>query len=343
VNRTVHSAAGRFLLDRRELPVPSRLLSRRRVVPTATAALLLLAGSGTALAVRRAQNPMRNSAPSPATVRACLAPRYSVRSCDMHALADVDLARRSEGVAPISLPGDFFSLSTAERLLALADLERVDRGLAPVLGLTARLDAAAAQAARAQADPTGPNGYSWGSNWAGGTRSTVFDDFSWMYDDGFGSQNLACRVPNAGGCWGHRDNILAPFQAPVAMGASASGTSLTELLVADYQPAATGSDPLLGPTWAQIAKTLPVGVSQRAIRLGGARTARTSIWASGEPMSVTATISPGRGAAAWSVTPTRCQLAPGSACTLTLAAPRRHGQATLVLSGPNGRQSVPLS
>ncbi len=305
----------------------------------------LLAGSGTAAqAARGTVNPVHNSTPSPATVRACLAPRASIHGCDVQALLDIDAARRGEGIAPISLPGDFFTLSIPERLLAIADLERVDRGLVPVLGLTARLDAAAAQAARAEADPIGPEGYSWGSNWAGGTRSTVFDDFSWMYDDGFGSQNLACRGPNDGGCWGHRDNILAAFETPVAMGAGAYRTSLTELLVAGYRPAGGGSeaDPLLAPTWAQIAQTLPIGVATRSLRLARrARTAHLRIWASGEAMSVTATIA--AGASAWSVSPGRCALAAGSACTLTVAAPRHHGRATLVLSGPNGRQTVPLS
>ena len=29
-----------------------------------------------------------------------------------------------------------------------------------------------------------------------------------MYDDGYGSGNLACEHPSDGGCWGHRQNIL---------------------------------------------------------------------------------------------------------------------------------------
>lgn len=335
-------------------------MNRTARLASLTATLTLLAGSGAAIAMP-AENPAHNSTPSPATVRACLAPRASTRSCDAHALLDVDSARRGEGVGPMSLPGDYQSLSLPERLLALVDLERVDRGLSPVVGLTRQLDAAARQAAVAEADPTGPEGFSWGSNWAGGTRSTVFDDFSWMYDDGFGSQNLACRSPSDSGCWGHRDNILAAFEAPVAMGAAAVGVSLTELLVARYQPVTTGADTLLMPTWAQIARTLPIGVSPRSVHLtNGARTARLRIWASGEAMNVTAAIAGAtsargtiaraigaggatRGAASWSVVPTHCQLAAGFACTLTVTAPARHRRATLVLAGPNGRQTVKLT
>lgn len=314
-----------------------------------TATLTLLAGSGTAIATP-AENPAHNSTPSPATVRACLTPRASTRSCDARALLDIDAARRIEGIAPMSLPDDFQSLSLPERLLALVDLERVDRGLPPVVGLTLQLDAAAQEAADTEADPTGPEGFSWGSNWAGGTRSTVFDDFSWMYDDGFGSQNLACHSPSDSGCWGHRDNILAAFDTPVAMGAGVERASLTELLVARYQPVVTGTDELLAPTWAQIARTLPIRSSQRSIHLArGARKARLRIWASGEAMSVTATIAGATGVggtahgASWSVAPTHCQLAAGSACTLTVTAPAHHRRATLVLAGPNGRRTIRLS
>ncbi len=246
----------------------------------------------------------------------------------------------------MSLPGDFASLSVPEQLLALADIERVDRGLPPAAGLTRRLDLAAQAAAAAASDPIGPSGYSWGSNWAGGIRSTVLDDFSWMYDDGFGSQNIACGNPSASGCWGHRNNILASFEAPIGMGAGAHGSSLTELLVAAYRPLADGTESLLSPSWAQIAQTLPIGVAARTVHLGhGARTARLRIWASGEAMSVSASIAvgSGHGASPWSVAPAHCQLAAGTTCTLTITATVRHPRATLSLSGPNGRQTVQLS
>jgi hypothetical protein len=323
-------------------------LGTRLLAPALIAAAVALAAPPLAepatAAAAPAGNPPQNSAPSAATVRACLTPHTPIANCDTHALADVDAARRGEGVAPMTLPGDFAALPVPQRLLALVDLERVDRGLPPALGLTGRLNAAARRAAAAETDPIGPSGYSWGSNWAGGTRSTVFDDFSWMYDDGFGSQNLACQSPTDSGCWGHRDNVLASFEASVAMGASVHAASLTELLVGAYQPAANGADPLLSPTWAQIAQTLPVGVSVRAVHLSrGARVTRLRIWASGEAMSVTAAIAAGHDVSAWSVAPAHCQLTAGSGCTLSLRTGARHRRATLVLSGPNGRQSIPLS
>ncbi len=158
----------------------------------------------------------------------------------------------------MSLPKDYGALSASNRLLATADLERLDRGLPPALGLTRALNTAAHQGALLEGDPIGPDGYSWASNWAGGARSPLFDDFVWMYDDGAGSGNLDCVHPGDSGCWGHRDNILAPFQAPLVMGAAIHGASVTELFVGGYRPAQPGgSDPLLAPAWAQIARTHP--------------------------------------------------------------------------------------
>jgi hypothetical protein len=212
----------------------------------------------TATQSRASGNPAENRAPSRATLLACLISKGGKRACEAHALADIARARRNEGVPPMALPKDYRSLSVPERLLAIADLERVDRGLPPVLGLTRGLDAAAREGALRGADPLGPEGYSWASNWAGGARSPLFDDFVWMYDDGAGSGNLDCQHPGDAGCWGHRDDILAALEAPRAMGAAIHGASLTELFVGGYRPAEPGNgDPLLAPDWAQIAHTRP--------------------------------------------------------------------------------------
>ena len=51
--------------------------------------------------------------------------------------ASIDAARRREGVGPMVLPSNVQRLTTAEQLFIVIDLERVDRGLAPYLGLTA--------------------------------------------------------------------------------------------------------------------------------------------------------------------------------------------------------------
>lgn len=289
-------------------------------------------------------DPARNHTPSRATELACLTPGSSQRTCDGRVLGDIAVARRSEGLAPMSLPGDFAALAAPLQLLALVDLERVDHGLPPAIGLTRRLDARAQEGAKVEQDPFGPDGYSWGSNWAAGASSTVFDDFSWMYDDGAGSGNLDCAAPGDPGCWGHRENILGSYRAPIAMGAGSHGTSLTELFVGDYLPAMEGSsDPVLAPSWKQIAQTLPVGVSTDKLHLAPhASGARLTVWASGEPMLITATIA--GGASTWSVSRKSCQLAAGSSCNLRIGAAqgRRH-RGSLELTGPNGARTVALS
>jgi hypothetical protein len=224
----------------------------RRLLATLSSVGLAL-GIATAAGANNLANPSHNLGPSRGTLHACLMPNGGGHSCEAHAKADIARAHRREGLAPLSLPRGFAKLSRAEQLLAIGDGERVQRGLAPALGLTGQLDAAAHAAAITEQDPLGPEGYSWGSNWVGGVRSALFADYLWMYDDGPGSGNSDCARAGEPGCWGHRQNILARLEEPIAMGAGAHGTSLTELLVGGYRPAlAGGSDPLLSPNWAQL-------------------------------------------------------------------------------------------
>lgn len=148
-------------------------------------------------------------------------------------LAAIDRARAAEGVRPLHLPARFQTLSIPAQLLVLANAERVDRGLRRIVGLTRNLDRSALAGARTDADPV-PDpfyGTAYGSNWAGGFASTLAADFMWMYDDGAGSPNIDCRHAGQSGCWGHRRNILYPYQAPLAMGAAAYRSSLTEVFV----------------------------------------------------------------------------------------------------------------
>jgi hypothetical protein len=226
----------------------------RIVPPVALLAAVLAPATAFGAGARALANPSHNLPPSRATLLACVEPGGVLRSCEAHARADIDRAHRREGLAPLALPRRFARLSTAAQLLAVADAERVSRGMAPALGLTRRLDAAAHAAAVAERDPVGPAGYSWGSNWAGGSHSALFADFVWMYDDGPGSENGDCLHAGEPGCWGHRENVLARLPAPIAMGAAAHGRSLAELFVGGYRPASPGgSDPLLSPGWAQLA------------------------------------------------------------------------------------------
>lgn len=175
--------------------------------------------------------------------------------CIASALADINAARASEGVGAMVLPSNFASLTIPQQLLIVSDLERIGRGLTPILGLAAPLDADAQQGAVAGGDPvpTSFTGDAWGSNWEGGYASTLEADFGWMYDDGPGSENLDCAAAGDPGCWGHRDNILRAWDAPLVMGAGYTpngqyGASMTELFMGgDTETAPGQSDAPLTP------------------------------------------------------------------------------------------------
>ncbi|NNN14204.1 MAG: hypothetical protein HKL81_10715, partial [Acidimicrobiaceae bacterium] len=152
-------------------------------------------------------------------------------SCQSAALLAIDNARAQEGVGPMHLPANYDSLSLAEQMLVVVNLERQDRGLATFTGLTQTLDSAAALGAAANSDPILNFQASYASNWAGGLPSVLAADYEWMYNDGYGSANIDCTSPNSSGCWGHRENILIQFptntsgSADLYFGAAANLTS----------------------------------------------------------------------------------------------------------------------
>jgi hypothetical protein len=208
-------------------------------------------GTRRASIVRTLWDPSLNRRLSEATLITChSAPAGG--ACSSSVLAAIDAARAGEGVRPMTLPADFGSLSAAQQLLVAANLERVDRGLVPALGLSGSLDQRALTGARNDADPDLEPLYgNWaGSNWAGGYGSALEADFAWMYDDGPGSPNIDCAAAGQPGCWGHRHNIIAPYEAPLAMGAAAVGASMTELFVGhDLETGAHQPDELVAPRW----------------------------------------------------------------------------------------------
>jgi hypothetical protein len=177
------------------------------------------------------ENPPANVAPAPtfqysqsgstpgpcwADVGGAITPAFTRQACVTHEVAAPDHARALEGLSGMRLPGNYLSLTPAEQLLVLTDLERVSRGEQPVLGLSSGLDADAQQGADANTDPgfsalATIHTWQWaGSNW-GASRSALDVDYYWMYLDGWGgtnTSNLECTSPQASGCWAHRDNIL---------------------------------------------------------------------------------------------------------------------------------------
>ena len=95
-----------------------------------------------------------------------------------------------------------------EQLFVLIDIERVDRGLPPVVGMVAQLNTDAQNAAAANTDPTpssvppGSTVLAWASNWAE-AAGPFGSDYNWMYDDGPGPGNLGCTT-------GHSRFVLGP-------------------------------------------------------------------------------------------------------------------------------------
>ena len=166
-------------------------------------------------------------------------------ACAVNVVAAIDNARATEGLAPMVLPTNWFSLNPAQQLFVATNLERTVRGLAPLSAMAPVLDAAAAQGAAAGADPGVPPGFpvSWfGSNGAIFVGNPLEAMYYWMYDDGLGSTNVDCSSSNPAGCWGHRRNLLASMSCNLcvmgaAWGTTAQGaTSVGELLVTTTGP-----------------------------------------------------------------------------------------------------------
>jgi hypothetical protein len=202
-------------------------------------------------------NPPQNIPPSPNFLSDCSGSQYDNSSaCTNATLQAIDNARADEGLGPMALPAQWYSLSPAEQLYVATNLERANRGLPVLSGMASALDGAAAQGAASSQDPSPPAGFpwsSWGSNWAGAVGNPLEAIYYWMYDDGEGSGNVDCTPSNTSGCWGHRDNILMSLRCqPCDMGTAYNGTgyqgypSWAEILVD------TSGNPALDFSWAQL-------------------------------------------------------------------------------------------
>ncbi|HET6964818.1 MAG TPA: hypothetical protein VFH58_08595 [Acidimicrobiales bacterium] len=179
--------------------------------------------------------PSKSVAPSTAMAQACWIANPNPATCDAAALNDINAARAGEGYGPLPLPSNFESLGLRQQLIIVANAERTTRGL-PALPENGTLDSMAQTGAQVGADPTGPSGYTWGSNIAWGDPTALSADFGWMYDDGVGSENIDCTYAGQAGCWGHRINILAQWSGAAGAGVFLNGTTmqLTELFVQGY-------------------------------------------------------------------------------------------------------------
>lgn len=132
-------------------------------------------------------------------------------ACMAGALADFNAARAREGLGPMRLPTNFRRLNIPQQMFVLTNIDRVDRGLWPIRGLSSRLNAVGVRSANVGGDVL-PCRNCWASsNWSQSVNA-FWTEFLWMYDDGPGGVNV-------GADWGHRRNILETnFPGPVYMG-----------------------------------------------------------------------------------------------------------------------------
>jgi len=173
-------------------------------------------------------------------------------ACTQALLAEINYGLASVGLAPIGLPSNWASLSVPEQIFVIVDLERVDRGLQPYLGLSFPWSVDAQIGADGNGDPPAPTGNPWVATiWAGGGNISPLEaDYIWMYDDGFGGPNIDCESAAASGCWVHRDNILGVGSCTtcvVGAGYAVVGGNASMTAVFD-EP--SGSPPSLSFTWA---------------------------------------------------------------------------------------------
>jgi hypothetical protein len=210
--------------------------------PTTTALGMGAAVHHTSAALR---DPRRNVSASPEYLDFCATNGSNNATCVNRALQAINNARAAEGIGPMILPANFLHLSIPRQTFVVTNLERVDRGLRPFKGMTAKLNSNAHHAASVNADPSllstvmsllGIRTY--GSIWAG-DFGPLASDYDWMYNDGYsnnGSVNLDCRTPSSSGCWGHRHVILGTYSSMRSLAAGAgtskpAGFSIAEIFV----------------------------------------------------------------------------------------------------------------
>ncbi len=192
-------------------------------------------------------------------------------ACESLIVASLDAGRASLGLKSYSLPADFTTLAPDIQIELLANQDRAAYGLSLLTGELGGLDGVAAQGAIQGVDPNLPSGTtldgvtveSVGSNWFGSTAPAnwLVVYYDWMYNDGYGSNNLACTAPGSPGCWQHRDNILfggggtTALYFGLSMTQNESYATSAALLVVSADHAAATQVPVLAP-WSTVSSLI---------------------------------------------------------------------------------------
>jgi len=143
-------------------------------------------------------------------------------ACTNYILQAINNARAIEGVRPMVLPSNWFSLSVPDQLFVIADLERTARGLPPYLGIN---DALSANASTPPPRPTAIRQSPPVSRWPMTTRAprvlvargravtpssppTTSGCMTTRGRHRAKTSNIACTSAGSAGCWAHRDELL---------------------------------------------------------------------------------------------------------------------------------------
>jgi hypothetical protein len=158
------------------------------------------------------------------------------QTCNADVVKAVDNARTSlESMSALSLNlSAYEDMTVPQQLFAMTNLERTERGLAPIAGLTTQLDSMwLRRSANDNSDPEHDvvdlDGRGHGqrrgrSIWAGGTSNALGSDYYWMYDDGPNSPNSDhVRPSNRGPAAGVTVNVILGTFATCATGRAVHG------------------------------------------------------------------------------------------------------------------------
>ncbi|MDQ6784724.1 MAG: hypothetical protein M3063_15065 [Actinomycetota bacterium] len=181
---------------------------------------------------------------------------------DATCVSDVNGVRAAqENLGPIALPTNWATLTPAEQLFVLTNLERTSRGEPAIPDLVNTYDASVQTGMLTDKDPLLAGVPAGSSIWGQGATPTAVM-YGWMYADGLsttpGSGNVECTPTNSSGCWGHRNNILAnatagsgnPNEMDAVAGTDNNGQlSYAATFAVDPTPPPAGS-PALVYTWA---------------------------------------------------------------------------------------------